>query len=157
MTMKHLVLLFGVATLGSMSFPKPADAASPVGPCNECVSGIFGRSSQKMLPRRRTQVFLIQRVTAPREHACAIEGVTNVIDVGLVEVRSQPNVQEIHHVASRGYTDIERDRLRANNWNGFADAERRRINTTMLARTEASCRAEWQMPRRPELGYSDAR
>jgi hypothetical protein len=79
------------------------------------------------------------------------------MDVGLVEVRSQPNVQEVHHVTSRGYTDIERDRLRANNWNGFADAERRRINTTMPVRTEASCRAEWHMPRRPELGYSDAR
>src|SRR4030095_10048042 len=53
------------------------------------------------------------------ERACAIEGLTNIMDVGLVEVRSQPNVQEVHHVTSRGYTDIERDRLRANNWNGF--------------------------------------
>ena len=79
------------------------------------------------------------------------------MDVGLVEVRSQPNVQEVHHVTSRGYTDIERDRLRANAWNGLTDAERRRINTTMLVRTEASCRAAWHMPRRPELGCSDAR
>lgn len=33
MTMKHLVLLFGVATLGSMSFPETADAASPAFEC----------------------------------------------------------------------------------------------------------------------------
>ena len=36
------------------------------------------------------------------ERACAIEGVTNVMDVGLVEVRSQPNVQEVHHVTCAG-------------------------------------------------------
>ena len=29
-------------------------------PCDERVSRIFGRSSQKMLPRRRTQVFFIR-------------------------------------------------------------------------------------------------
>jgi hypothetical protein len=63
------------------------------------------------------------RLRGARVRNCAIEGVTNVTDVGLVEVLSQPNVQEVHHVTSRGYTDIERDRLRANNWKGFADAE----------------------------------
>jgi hypothetical protein len=105
---------------------------------------------------RRSSLFACAR-HGSAELACVIEGVTNVMDVGLVEVRSQPNVQEVHHVTSRGCTDIERDRLRTNNWNGFTDAERRRINTTMLVRTEASCRAEWHMPRRPELGYSAAR
>jgi hypothetical protein len=33
MTVKHLVLLFGAATLGSISFPEPADAASPAFEC----------------------------------------------------------------------------------------------------------------------------
>ena len=61
----------------------------------------------------------VRVIVARSVRAFAIEGVTNVMDVGLVEVRSQPNVQEVHHVTSCGYTDIERDRLRANNWNGL--------------------------------------
>ena len=49
-TMKHPVLLFGVATLGSMSFPEPADAASPA---FECPHAFTPSNSAKLLEVQR--------------------------------------------------------------------------------------------------------